>query len=68
MSINGGSGYAAALGALTSPTGGQLQQRIAAKVVRDQLESEAAMVLKLVQSGEELAASLGVGSRVDFRA
>ncbi|MER3524481.1 MAG: hypothetical protein C4326_10555 [Ignavibacteria bacterium] len=68
MSVSGSSGYAAVLGVLTSPKGGQLQQRIAAKVVRDQLESEAAMVLKLVQSSEELAASSGVGLRVDFRA
>ncbi len=63
-----GSGSAAALGALTSPSVGQLQQKIAAKVVMDQMESEAEITRKLVQSGSELAASAGTGTRVDFRA
>ncbi|HXF99229.1 MAG TPA: hypothetical protein VNL69_00525 [Bacteroidota bacterium] len=62
------SGCAAALGALTSPTAGQLQQKIAAKVVLDQMESEAEMTRKIVQSGSELAASARTGTRVDFRA
>lgn len=62
------SGLAAALGALSSPTVGQLQQKIAAKVVMDQMESEAEMTRKLVQSGSELASSAHTGTRVDFRA
>ena len=68
MSVNGCTGCAAALGVLTSPASGQLQQKIAAEVVMDQMESEAAMVMKLVQSGSELAASTRTGTRVDFRA
>lgn len=68
MSVSGYASSVAALGALTSPTGGPLQQKIAAKVVMDQMESEAAMVMKLVQSSTEPPASGGTGTRVDFRA
>jgi hypothetical protein len=62
MSVSGLA--SSALGVLTNTGTSQLQQKIAAKVVMDQMESEAAMVAKLV----EPANSAGVGARVDFRA
>jgi hypothetical protein len=65
MSVNSSS---SALSVLTSSGSQQLQQRIAAKVVKDQMESEAAMVTKLVESSEPTASSSNVGSRVDFKA
>ncbi len=62
MSVGGSSsGVSSALGVMTNASTSQLQQQIAAKVVRDQMEGEAAMVTKLVNSGN-------TGSRVDFRA
>jgi hypothetical protein len=66
MSVNAGSA-SSALNAMTNSGTPQLQQRIAAKVVMDQLESEAALVTKLVESGSPTASSSGVGSRVDRR-
>ena len=57
-----------ALGALTSSGTLPVQQRIAAKVVMDQMESEAAMVAQLVQAGNAPADSTGVGTRVDAKA
>jgi hypothetical protein len=68
MSVIGSSVASSALSALTNSGTQQLQQRIAAKVVMDQMESEAAMVTKLVESGESVAASATVGTRVDARA
>ncbi len=67
MSISGISG-SSALGVLTSAASGHMQQRIAAKVVMDQMESEAEMVTKLVESSPSTASSPGVGKRVDARA
>ncbi len=67
MSVNP-VGASSALNAMISSGTPQLQQRIAAKVVMDQMESEAAMVTKLVESGSPATSSPGVGSRVDRRA
>ena len=64
MSVIGSGGSSSALGVLTNSGAPQLQQRIAAKVVMDQMESEAAMVSKLVNASNQSAA----GSHVDFRA
>jgi hypothetical protein len=66
MSVSGNT--SSALSVITNPGSQQLQQRIAAKVVMDQMESEAAMVTKLVQSSDDVADSADVGSHVDFRA
>ncbi len=67
MSVNS-VGASSALNAMVNSGTPQLQQRIAAKIVRDQMESEAAMVTKLVESGSPSASASGVGSRVDRRA
>lgn len=63
-----GGNTSSALSVITNPGSQQLQQRIAGKVVMDQMESEAAMVAKLVQSGNDVARSADVGSHVDFSA
>lgn len=69
MSVGGlSSGASSALGVLSNSGSAQLQQKIAAKVVMDQMEAEAALVAKLVQSGNAPGGSSGVGSSVDFRA
>lgn len=68
MSVAGCSSCSSsALGALTNPQANHVQQRIAAKVLKDEMESEAAMVLKLVESSSETAPST-LGSRIDVRA
>lgn len=67
MSVNS-VGASSALNVMTNSGSPQLQQRIAAKVVMDQMENEAAMVAELVQSGSPSSSSSGVGSRVDRRA
>lgn len=65
--IGSSSSSSSALGALTNPQAGQVQQRIAAKVLQDELESEAAMALKLVDASRESSPST-LGSRIDARA
>jgi hypothetical protein len=64
MSVSGSTCASSALGVLANTGSSQLQQKIASKVVMDQMESEAALVAKLVEPTN----STGVGSRVDFRA
>ena len=64
MSVIGSGGSSSALSVLTISGLPQLQQRIVAKVVMDQMESEAAMVSKLVNSSNQS----GAGSHIDFRA
>jgi hypothetical protein len=62
MSVGGSSsGVSSAIGVMTHASTSHLQQQIAAKVVRDQMESEAMLVTKLVNSGN-------TGARIDFRA